>query len=156
MRRIRFIWIGKLKKEWWQNAADEYLRRIQPQLPCETIIIKDAPAHLDTPAKKTWEGAKILEKIGPHDFPVVLDEHGKTMTSPTLSTKLTTWTEDPATAPCFIIGGAYGLSDEVLAASRAKLSLSPMTFPHELARVILLEQVYRALSIAKGSPYHHA
>lgn len=155
MRRIRFIWVGKLKKGWWQEAAGEYLRRIGPQLPCDEATVKDAPAHLDPEAKRVWEGERILEKLGPHDFPVALDEHGKTMTSPALAKKLTAWTEDPATAPCFIVGGAYGLSDAVLAACRARLSLSPMTFPHELARVILLEQVYRALSIAKGSPYHH-
>lgn len=155
MRRIRFIWVGKLKKGWWKDAAEEYLGRIRPQLPVEETVLKDAPAHLAPDAKKDWEGARILEKIGPQDFPVALDEHGRTMTSPALSIQLGQWTDDPATAPCFIVGGAYGLSRDVLAACRAKLSLSPMTFPHELARVVLLEQVYRALAIAKGSPYHH-
>lgn len=155
MRRIRFIWVGKMKKSWWRDAAQEYLTRIKPQLPYEEIVIKDAPSHLSTAEKKKWEGTKILERITPQDFPIALDEHGKTMTSPVLSKKLTAWTDDPATAPCMIVGGAYGLSKDVLSACRAKLSLSPMTFPHELARVVLLEQVYRALSIAKGSPYHH-
>lgn len=155
MRNISFIWIGKLKKGWWQDAAAHYMKRIAPQFSVRETVLKDAPGHLDAAEKKLWEGRKIMEKLGPQDFPVVLDEHGKTMTSPQLSRKLTTWVEDPATSPCFIVGGAFGLSDEVLTASRFKLSLSPMTFPHEMARVLLLEQVYRASAIAAGSPYHH-
>ena len=155
MRKITFIWIGKLKKSWWQDAAGHYMKRIHPQIPYREIVLKDAPSHLDTEAKKNWEGKKILEKIGPADFPIALDEGGKTMTSPQLAAHLTRWTDDPATAPCFIVGGAFGLSTQVLKACRFRLSLSPMTFPHELARVVLLEQIYRAASIAKGSPYHH-
>lgn len=156
MRRIRFIWVGKLRKGCWQDAAELYLGRVRPLVPCEEIVVKDAPAHLPPEAKKAWEGARILERLGPQDYPVALDEAGRTMTSPALARRLTTWTDDPAGAPCFIVGGAFGLSAEVLAACREHLSLSPMTFPHELARVILLEQVYRALAIARGLPYHHA
>lgn len=155
MRKAKFIFIGKMKKGHWKEACDHYFKRIKPQLPFEEVILKDAPGHLPPKDKKKWEGEKILEKIAPQDLVIVLDEHGKTMTSPKLSDQLTRWTDDPAFAPCFIIGGAFGLSEEVLTKSRFKLSLSPMTFPHEMARVILLEQVYRALSIAKGSPYHH-
>ncbi|BBD07303.1 23S rRNA (pseudouridine(1915)-N(3))-methyltransferase RlmH [Desulfovibrio ferrophilus] len=155
MRKISFIWIGKLKKGWWKEAAEHYIKRLTPHFPIKQTVLKDAPGHLPPEEKKLWEGKKILEKIGPGDFPVVMDEHGKTMTSPQLSKKLITWTEDPATSPCFIVGGAYGLSDAVLAACRFKLALSSMTFPHEMARVILLEQLYRAAAIAKGSPYHH-
>jgi len=156
VRRIRFIWVGKLRKGWWQDAAQQYLGRIQPLAPCEEIAVKDAPAHLAPEAKKAWEGAKILEKLGPQDYAVALDEGGRTMASTALAQRLTAWTDDPASAPCFIVGGAFGLSPAVLAACRERLSLSPMTFPHELARVILLEQVYRALAIARGLPYHHA
>lgn len=155
MRKAKFIFIGKMKKGFWKDACEHYMKRIKPHLPYEEIILKDAPGHLPPEEKKKWEGDKILEKLTAQDFPVVLDEHGKTMTSTKLSSQLTRWTEDPAYAPCFIIGGAYGLSEQVLSKSRAKLSLSPMTFPHEMARVVLLEQLYRALSIAKGSPYHH-
>jgi 23S rRNA (pseudouridine1915-N3)-methyltransferase len=156
VRRIRFIWVGKLRKGCWQDAAELYLGRVRPLVPCEEIVVKDAPAHLPPEAKKAWEGARILERLGPQDYPVALDEAGRTMTSPALARRLTAWTDDPAGAPCFIVGGAFGLSAEVLAACRERLSLSPMTFPHELARVILLEQVYRALAIARGLPYHHA
>lgn len=156
MRRIRFIWVGKLRKGWWQDAAALYLGRVHPLVPCEEVVVRDAPAQLAPEAKKAWEGAKILEKLGPQDYPVALDEGGRTMTSPALAKRLTGWIDDPAGAPCFIVGGAFGLAPEVLAACRERLSLSPMTFPHELARVILLEQVYRALAIARGLPYHHA
>jgi len=155
MRTISFIWIGKLKKGFWQDAAAHYVKRLAPQFTLRESVLKDAPGHLCPEDKKLWEGKKIMEKLGPGDFPVILDEHGKTLTSPQLSAKLTAWTEDPATSPCFIVGGAFGLADEVLAAARFKLSLSPMTFPHELARVLLLEQLYRASAIATGSPYHH-
>ncbi|WP_461211352.1 23S rRNA (pseudouridine(1915)-N(3))-methyltransferase RlmH [Desulfocurvus sp. DL9XJH121] len=155
MRKISFIWIGKLKKGWWKDAAEHYQKRVKPHFAWTETALKDAPGHLDVPARKEWEGKLILEKLGPGVFPVALDEGGKAMTSPQLARALTGWTDDPATSPCFIVGGAYGLSDEVLAACRARLSLSAMTFPHELARVILLEQIYRASCIMRGAPYHH-
>lgn len=155
MRRITFIWIGKLRKGWARSAAEQYLERIGPQWPCREVVLKDAPSHLEPAARNAWEGEKILERLGPGDFPVALDEGGATMTSPQLARRLGAWIDDTATAPCFIVGGAYGLSPKVLAACRFRLSLSPMTFPHELARVILLEQVYRAGAILRGAPYHH-
>jgi 23S rRNA (pseudouridine1915-N3)-methyltransferase len=155
MKKLKFLWVGKLKKGHWQDAAAYYHKAIKRHYPVTEVIVKDAPGHLETEAKKEWEGKKILEKLDPQDFPVALDEHGATMTSPALAKSLTKWSEDPATAPCFIIGGAFGLSQDVLNKCRFTLSLSPMTFPHELARVLLLEQLYRAASIQKGLPYHH-
>ena len=86
---------------------------------------------------------------------ICLDEKGKEMTSVELSKHLLHWTEDPNLTPCFVTGGPFGLSEEVRKAARVKLSLSKMTLPHELARTMLLEQLYRAASILKGSPYHH-
>lgn len=155
MKKIKFIWVGKLKKGHWKDAATHYHKSLARHYPLTEVIVKDAPSHLEDAAKKEWEGERILEKLDPQDFPICLDEHGKTITSVALSKKLTTWSEDPATSPCFIIGGAFGLGQEVLKKCRYTLSLSPMTFPHELARVLLLEQLYRAASIQKGMPYHH-
>lgn len=155
MRKIKCIWVGKLRKKHWQGAAEEYLKKLGRTFPITEIILKDAPGHLEGTAKNEWEGKKILEKIDSQDFPIALDEHGQCITSVKFSKLLTQWTEDPATSPCFIIGGAYGLSKDVLNRCRYTLSLSPMTFPHELARVLLLEQLYRADSIRRGTPYHH-
>ncbi|MBU1002753.1 MAG: 23S rRNA (pseudouridine(1915)-N(3))-methyltransferase RlmH [Proteobacteria bacterium] len=112
MRKISFIWIGKLKKGWWLDAAAHYVKRLTPHYPVQQIVLKDAPGHLPPEEKKLWEGKRILEKLGPGDYPIVLDEHGKTMTSPQLSKMLITWAEDPATSPCFIVGGAFGVGGQ--------------------------------------------
>ncbi|MDY7000208.1 MAG: 23S rRNA (pseudouridine(1915)-N(3))-methyltransferase RlmH [Thermodesulfobacteriota bacterium] len=155
MKKIKFLWVGKLKKPFYQEACGHYWNALGHGYGLEETLIKDAPAKLAVPERCAWEGKKILEKLGPGDMAVVLDEREKTLSSMELSAWLKTWIEDPAKSPCFILGGAYGLSKEVLERADFSLSLGPMTFPHELARLILLEQLYRAASILKGSPYHH-
>ncbi len=86
---------------------------------------------------------------------MILDEHGERLTSRKLAANLTKWTDMPGVEPTFVIGGPFGLSDEVKAAARHSVRLSDMTLPHELARLTLLEQLYRAACIQKGIPYHH-
>jgi 23S rRNA (pseudouridine1915-N3)-methyltransferase len=86
---------------------------------------------------------------------VILDEHGDRLTSRQLADFVRKWTDAPNQRPVFVIGGPFGLSDEVKAAARARIRLSDMTLPHELARLVLLEQLYRAATILKNMPYHH-
>jgi 23S rRNA (pseudouridine1915-N3)-methyltransferase len=119
-------------------------------------VVRDAPAGLAPAEAMAVEGRRILDKAGPADFLVVLDEGGEALRSVDLAQRLRAWTEAPATVPCFVVGGAHGLGAEVLAAARVRLALGPMTLPHELARVLLLEQLYRAASILRQLPYHHA
>jgi 23S rRNA (pseudouridine1915-N3)-methyltransferase len=152
---IRFIWVGKLKEPFFRDAAAHYAKKLGRFHKIEEIIIKDAPGKLPPEEKSLREGKAILEKLGPRDMPICLDEKGKEMTSVQLSKQLRKWTEEPNLTPCFIIGGPFGLSEEIKQAARFKISLSKMTLPHELARTVLLEQLYRAASILIGSPYHH-
>ena len=151
---MKFLWVGKLKKPFWRSAADHYSKRIGQWFSSQEIIVKDGTGR-DNESKKNQEGQAILNKITPQDLVICLDEHGRTLTSSRLSGQLQNWFENPGKTPCFVIGGAYGLSDAVLTRAEITLSLSSMTFPHELARVLLLEQIYRASTILKGVPYHH-
>jgi len=155
VKKIKFLWVGKLKKPFFREACAHYWNALGRGYALEEVLVKDAPAKLTAAERCAWEGKKILEKLGPGDMAVVLDERGKTLSSVELSGRLKSWIEDPAKSPCFILGGAWGLSKEVLKKADFSLSLGPMTFPHELARLILLEQLYRAASILKGTPYHH-
>ena len=101
------------------------------------------------------EGRRLLEALGPQDVPLVLDERGITMTSPQLAQLLQKIDNNAMGRACFIIGGAYGLDEAVRQRAWKLVSLSSMTFPHELARVLLLEQLYRAECIIRKVPYHH-
>jgi 23S rRNA (pseudouridine1915-N3)-methyltransferase len=155
MLRIQYIFVGKLKSPYWQSAATHYDTRIKRWYKCRETIVKDGTGK-DPAERMAREGQAILNKITPRDYVVCLDEHGRTMTSPELARTLQTWFEHPVKAPCFIIGGAYGLDQRVRDRADTLLSLGPMTFPHELARVILCEQLYRAGTLLKNIPYHHA
>lgn len=108
------------------------------------------------PAEKNKkEGEGILAKLKKDDVPIILDEHGDKMTSRELAKQVRRWTDAPNRRPVFIIGGPFGLSDEVKAAAKGAIRLSDMTLPHELARLVLLEQLYRAGTILRNMPYHH-
>lgn len=101
------------------------------------------------------EGRRILEALAPQDIPLVLDEHGRRYTSPQLAALLLQLDNDARGRACFIVGGAWGLDKSVLQRAHQCISLSDMTLPHELARVVLFEQVYRAECILRKVPYHH-
>lgn len=156
MKSIKLIFVGQLKASIFREAEAHYLGALKRYFPVEEVIVKDAGKARDREKRMRLEGEAVLSKLGPRDMLVALDEHGRQMTSPAFAEQLGKWEEDPGLAPCFVVGGAYGLSREVLAASRLTLSLGRCTLPHDLARVVLLEQLYRAASILRGSPYHHA
>lgn len=155
MRRIRCIVIGKMKARHFRDAAEFYAARIARYYPLDVAELKDAPGALDQAGRARQEGQAILARLGPQDRPVCLDERGKAMNSRQFAETLGGWIDDPGSQPCFIIGGAYGLSDEVRSRCTVSLGLGPMTLSHELARVVLLEQIYRAAAILHGHPYHH-
>ena len=155
MSKIRFVWVGKLKEPFFKDACAHYTKKLGRFHKLDETILKDAPGKLPPEEKVLREGKSIIAKLRPSDLLICMDEKGKEMTSVELSKQLRRWTEDPNLTPCFVIGGPFGLSEEVKNAARVKLSLSKMTLPHELARTMLLEQLYRAASILRGSPYHH-
>lgn len=118
-------------------------------------MVRDAPGKLPPAEKNKKEGEGILAKLKKDDVPIILDEHGDKMTSRELAKQVRRWTDAPNRRPVFIIGGPFGLSDEVKAAAKGAIRLSDMTLPHELARLVLLEQLYRAGTILRNMPYHH-
>ena len=155
---MALICMGRLKEKYWRDAASEYEKRLSRYTKFETIELPDLPEPQNSsPAIeqqiKEKEGAAILAKIRPDDAVIALCIDGKQLDSVQLSKKLTQ-IQDGGKRIVFVIGGSLGLSDAVVARANVKLSFSPMTFPHQLARIMLLEQVYRACKIAAGERYH--
>ncbi|WP_243544537.1 23S rRNA (pseudouridine(1915)-N(3))-methyltransferase RlmH [Pseudodesulfovibrio tunisiensis] len=155
MSKIGFIWVGKLKEPFSQKGCELYWKKLSRFHKLEENMIRDAPGKLPPEEKSRREGESILSKVGKGDILIILDEHGERFTSRKFAAKLQTWTDAPNQRPVFVIGGPFGLSDEVRKQARFAIRLSDMTFPHELARVMLLEQLYRAATIQKNMPYHH-
>jgi 23S rRNA (pseudouridine1915-N3)-methyltransferase len=155
MAKLKFIWIGRLKAPFWRDASAHYWERLGRHHTLEEACLKDGPAKLPPEKRMAEEGERILARLGPADLGIALDERGKRLTSPQLAELLDSLTLDANRTPCFVVGGAWGLAEPVLQGCRRRLSLGSMTLPHELARVVLLEQLYRATAILKGIPYHH-
>ncbi len=159
MLNITIISVGKLKEKYLREASAEYQKRLSAL--CRLNIIELSPFPLsDTPSAKeidnalTAEGKKIIEKIpkGAKVYSMCIE--GKQRTSEELSREIDTAATGGVSSIAFIIGGSFGLSDEVKRLSAERLSMSKMTFPHQLARVMLLEQIYRSMQISIGTKYH--
>ncbi|MGE4194943.1 MAG: 23S rRNA (pseudouridine(1915)-N(3))-methyltransferase RlmH [Pseudodesulfovibrio sp.] len=155
MSKVGFLWVGKLKERFSQDGCAHYWKKLSRFFQLEETVIKDAPGKLPPADKSKVEGERMLAKVKPGDVLIILDEFGERMTSKTLADRLQAWTDAPNQRPVFVIGGPFGLSDEVKNAARHSIRLSDMTLPHELARLLLLEQLYRAGTIHKNMPYHH-
>lgn len=155
---MALVCMGRLKEKYWRDAAAEYEKRLTRFGRWETIELPDLPEPANSsPAIeeqiKRKEGEAILAKIREGDLVVCLCIDGQQMDSVRLSRRLTELS-DTGRRVVFVIGGSLGLADAVVARAQLRLSFSPMTFPHQLARVMLLEQVYRAMKIAAGERYH--
>ena len=155
---MALICMGRLKEKYWRDAAAEYEKRLSRFGRWETIELPDLsePANSSPAIEeqiKRKEGEAILARIREGDLVVCLCIDAQQMDSVRLSRKLTELS-DTGRRVVFVIGGSLGLSDAVVARAQLRLSFSPMTFPHQLARVMLLEQVYRAMKIAAGERYH--
>jgi 23S rRNA (pseudouridine1915-N3)-methyltransferase len=155
MKGLHFVWVGKLKAGFWRDAADHYSKRLERFHPLRETCLKDGPGKLPPEQRNEDEGRRILAALEPSAWVVCLDESGKQRTSRQTAALLRDLTEDANRAPTFVIGGAFGLADAVRSRADLLLGLSRMTLPHEMARVVLLEQLYRAASILRGLPYHH-
>lgn len=155
---MALICMGRLKERYWRDAADEYEKRLSRFGRFEEIELADLPEPANSsPAIEAQicerEGKAILQKVREGDIVIALCIGGKQLDSVQLSQALTRY-GDTGRRVVFIIGGSLGLSPQVIARADFKLSFSPMTFPHQLARVMLLEQTYRAMKIAAGERYH--
>lgn len=155
MRSARIICVGRLKTECWKTACAHYLRLLGPIRPVEITEARDGDARLESGVRVRQEGERLLAALKRNDFPIALWEQGQMLTSREFAALLKDCDERKLKCPTFIIGGPFGLAEQVLQAASLKLSLSPMTWPHELARVLLIEQIYRAETILRNGHYHH-
>lgn len=157
--RITCITVGKIKEKYFTMAIEEYAKRLSRYCKLEIIELADektpdnASALMEEQIKQK-EGERILKAIKDDAYVIALAIEGKQLDSVELSEKLSRLGVDGNSHITFIIGGSLGLSKEVLARADYKLSFSKMTFPHQLMRVVLLEQIYRAYRIQNGEPYH--
>lgn len=155
--KITFICIGKTGKKFLEDGEQEYLQRLRHYAKVERIEIPDIKnaRKLSMEQVKKAEGTEILSKIAPGDDLVLLDERGKHLSSVEFSNFLQKRFNQGGKGIYFVVGGAYGFSDEVYNRATDKLSLSSMTFSHQMIRMIFFEQLYRAFTILRGEPYHH-
>jgi len=147
--KFRFVWIGKTKEKNWRSLQDEYLRRLSHFVRYEITELRDSAPH----EGKEIEGKLILDKLNQSSFVCLLDVAGRVLSSHELSDTVEGWQNRGVKEVVFVIGGADGVSADVAQRADIVLSLSILTFTHEMARVILLEQLYRAFTIIKGFPY---
>lgn len=157
--RIRIACVGKLKEAYLKHAGQEYSKRISRYAQVEVCEVADEPvpeklSEAQRVQALAVEGARLLKHIGGREYVVALCVEGEALCSLSFSKAMAGWLEQGGAAVTFVIGGSLGLSEEVLARADAKLSLSRMTFPHQLARILLMEQLYRAFKILNNQPYH--
>ena len=158
MLTINIICVGKLKERYWRDAVEEYSKRMKPLCKLNTIElneerVSDDPSDAQIRHTITAESDRIMQKLGKGDYVIAMCVEGRNISSEELSRKL----EDISmthSAIDLIIGGSWGLSDALKARADFKLSIGKMTFPHQLCRVMLLEQLYRAFQISGGTKYH--
>lgn len=155
--KIQLICIGRIAYAPFQEGVERYAKRITRYVPFE---IKEIPDVKTTKAmteaqQKRQEGSAILSSLQNADFLVLLDERGKEYTSREFSKFITDKMVQLPSRLVFAIGGPYGFSPEVYARANSQISLSKMTFPHEMVRLFFTEQIYRSITIARGEPYHH-
>jgi 23S rRNA (pseudouridine1915-N3)-methyltransferase len=151
--RLRVVAIGRDRSGLFAPAAAEYASRLARYLRLEVVEVPEARKHAGTPRAKDEEGEALLARLGERERVVLLDERGTEETSAAFARRVERWLargQDVA----LVVGGADGLSDAVRARGQETVALSRMTLPHRLARVVLLEQIYRAMTIIRNEPYH--
>lgn len=152
------LWaVGKTDEGYLQTGLDDYHKRLQRYTAYEAITIPNLKNRkkLTTDQIKTQEGDLILTRLQKSDYLILLDERGKALTSLQFAQQLERWSTQGHKRLIFLIGGAYGFSPAVYAAAHTRLSLSAMTFSHQMVRLFFTEQLYRAYTILNGEPYHH-
>ncbi len=151
---VRLLLVGRSERGLVTDGVEHYLGRLTRTFPVEQVVLPEAgkgePAY-----QQRVECERILAALRPGERVVVLDERGIQMTSPQFAGRIGSWRDQGVRRIAFVIGGAYGMTDEVRQRADLVLSLSAMTFPHQLVRVLFAEQLYRASAILQGSPYHH-
>ena len=147
------IAVGRDRSGLYAPAVEEYTKRLARQVRFELVEVPEARKHAGTPQAKVEEGAALLAKLVPRERVVALDERGDELTSRELAARVGRWLERGQDV-ALLIGGSDGLAPEVLARADERLALSRFTLAHRLARLVLVEQLYRAMTILRGEPYH--
>lgn len=155
--KITLLTVGKTDKDWVKQGMDIYISRLKHYIPFSVVEIPELKnvSALTKEQIKTREGELILKNIRPADDLILLDEKGKEFTSVEFAKIIQDKISYTGKDMVYVIGGAYGFSDAVYQRANSKISLSKMTFSHQMVRAIFVEQLYRAFTIMKGEPYHH-
>ena len=156
---INIICIGKLKEKYWKDAVLEYSKRLSKYCTLSINELKeekasDNPSKAEETAIKEAEGKNIIKHMKKNTYAIALEIQGIELTSEELAKKVRTLGIEGKSGITIIIGGSVGLSEEVLSTSDFRLSFSKMTFPHQMMRVVLLEQIYRSFKIIRNETYH--
>jgi len=157
--RITIVAVGRIKEKYLTAGIAEYVKRLGPFCRLDIVEVAeermpDNPSAAEKAKVLEREGERILKHIRPDSYFIVLDLAGKELSSEELAAKLASLTVNGVSDITFAIGGAFGLSPAVIAAAQERLSFSRMTFTHQIIRLLLLEQIYRAFKINRGEPYH--
>ena len=156
--KIEFWVIGKTSESYLEEGISIYLQRLRHYVPFEMIILPDVknPGKINGDQLKVKEGEIVLNRLKKEDFLILLDERGKSHTSEAFAQFVEQKLQLPGKKLVFLVGGAYGFSDAVYARANGKLSLSTMTFSHQMVRLFFVEQLYRAMTILRNEPYHNS
>lgn len=152
--KITLVAVGRMKEAHWREAAAEYLKRLGPYAAVEVVEVADRDVTRDEARALADEGSDVLRALPDGAHVIALEPGGRRMSSEQFADELGAHMLEGRSRVAFVIGGAAGFAPVVLARADDRLSLGPMTLPHQLARVVLLEQVYRAFRILRGEPYH--
>jgi 23S rRNA (pseudouridine1915-N3)-methyltransferase len=152
------LWcLGKSSTKLLDAAIDEYCKRIRHYIGFQVVTLDNSKFSKSLPYKSMLEkeAELILQKLQPKDMLIALDEQGKSLTSTQFAGKLNTWMNQSPARLIFLIGGSYGIADSLKAKAAMQLQLSALTFPHQMVRLIFVEQLYRGFSILNNEKYHH-
>ena len=157
--KFHVICIGKLKESYLREGVAEFVKRMRPYggitiTELNESKIGDKPSDADRKQVVVEEGQRLLKAVPKSAYTVLLDVYGKTMSSEDLASLVSKLEVDGTSDMAFIIGGAFGVSDELRRSAKFKLSFSPMTFTHQMVRLLLVEQIYRSAKINRNEPYH--
>lgn len=152
--KVRLLLVGRTERGHVGQGLEHYLERVRRSATVEVVVLPEAGTG-GAAQQARLEEPRILGALQPGERVVLLDERGRTLTSPQFAGQLGAWRDQGVRQVVFIIGGAYGVTDAVRERADLMLSLSAMTFPHQLVRLLFAEQLYRAFSILGGRPYHH-
>ena len=155
--KISLFVVGKTNHNYLSPGIDDYTKRINHYIPFNIQYISDAKntKNLSQAQQKQAEGQNLLNAFDKSDYVVLLDERGKEFTSKDFSSFIEKKMQTVAKRLVFVVGGPYGFSEDVYQRANEKISLSKMTFPHDLIRLIFTEQLYRSFTIMNNEPYHH-